>query len=165
MNNHYNSKSSNFNEALKKIKQIQIANEKRAEVEKSDLNKTVNKSTNNLELENNFFIPSISDLGNKDCWAVMDVCIVRLSKTYQRKNDSLTYKIKGGEIQVNSGADGMATIWDYDLIIMGISYLTEAMNRYSQGRGEKPGRVFKPKIIEVINFLQKRRGGKQYELI
>ena len=36
------------------------------------------------------------------------------------------------------GRKGMALVWDYDLVLMGISHITEAMNRYRAGRGESP---------------------------
>ena len=50
----------------------------------------------------------------------------------------------GGYVEVSSGHYGMASVWDYDLVLMAISHLTESMNRYREGRGEKPGRVYKP---------------------
>lgn len=55
----------------------------------------------------------------------------------------------------------MASIWDYDLVLMAISHLTEAMNRYREGRGDKPGRTFRPHISDVLKFMRRADGGKQ----
>jgi len=42
-----------------------------------------------------------------------------------------------------------------------VSHLTEAMNRYRDGKGEKPGRVFRPHVGDVLKFCRRADGGKQ----
>src|SRR6218665_3502376 len=64
----------------------------------------------------------------------------------------------------SSGEAGMASVWDYDIVLMAISHLTDAMNRYREGRGEKPSRIFRPHISQILNFSPPRdpetpRGG------
>lgn len=59
----------------------------------------------------------------------------------------------------------MASIWDYDLVLMAISHLTEAMNRHRAGRGEKPGRTFHPHVTDILKFCRRSDGGRQYEEI
>jgi hypothetical protein len=55
----------------------------------------------------------------------------------------------------------MASIWDYDIVLMAISHLTESMNRFREGKGDKPGRVFRPHVADVLKFCRRSDGGKQ----
>jgi len=55
----------------------------------------------------------------------------------------------------------MASVWDYDLVLMAVSHLTEAMNRYREGKGDMPGRVFRPHVGDILKFLRRADGGKQ----
>jgi len=59
----------------------------------------------------------------------------------------------------------MASVWDYDIVLMAISHLTDAMNRYREGRGEKPSRIFLPHVSEILKFCRRSDGGRQYEEI
>lgn len=112
-------------------------------------------------LQPDFFRPVIYDIGTRDIRSLLDVAPFRLSKTQKRVNDVIRYELPDGEVVVSSGIYGMASVFDYDLVLMATSYLTEAMNRYRKGDGEKPGQVFRPHIGEVIKFTRKTEGGNQ----
>lgn len=59
----------------------------------------------------------------------------------------------------------MASVGDYDIVLMMVSHLTEAMNRYREGRSEKPGRVFRPHISDILKFCRKGDGTHQFEQV
>lgn len=111
--------------------------------------------------QSDFFVPMLYDLGTKDSRSIMDVAVFRLSKKDKRAGEVIRYELPDGHVQVSAGPAGMATVWDYDLVLMAVSHLTEAMNRYREGRGEKPGRVFRPHVAEVLKFCRRADGGKQ----
>lgn len=113
-----------------------------------------------------FFVPGVWDVAAKDNRGIMDVAVFRLSKKYPRANSVMTHNLPdGGHVRVASGPDGMASIWDYDIVLMGVSHLTEAMNRYRAGLGEKPGRSFRPHVSEILKFCRQSDGGRQYEAV
>ena len=91
----------------------------------------------------------------------MDVAVFRLSKKDNRAGEMIRYDLSDGYIEVKSGPDGMASVWDYDIVLMAISHLTEAMNRYRTGQGEKPGRMFRPHVSDILKFCRKGDGGRQ----
>jgi hypothetical protein len=91
----------------------------------------------------------------------MDVAVFRLSKKDRRAGEVIHYTLPDGHVTVKAGPAGMASVWDYDLVLMAVSHLTEAMNRYREGKGEKPGRVFRPHVADVLKFCRRADGGKQ----
>lgn len=113
-----------------------------------------------------FFVPAVHDVPTKDNRAMMDVAVFRLSKKVKRAADVIRHKLPDGHyVEVKSGVDGMATIWDYDIVLMMISYLTEGVNRFKAGRGALPDRHFRPYVSEILKFCRRSDGGKQYEAI
>ncbi len=108
-----------------------------------------------------FFVPTLYDVGTKDSRSIMDVAVFRLSKKDRRAGEVIHYTLPDGHVTVSGGAAGMASVWDYDLVLMAVSHLTEAMNRYREGKGEKPGRVFRPHVADVLKFCRRADGGKQ----
>lgn len=108
-----------------------------------------------------FFVPTLYDVGTKDSRSIMDVAVFRLSKKDRRAGEVIHYTLPDGHVTVSAGAAGMASVWDYDLVLMAVSHLTEAMNRYREGKGEKPGRVFRPHVADVLKFCRRADGGKQ----
>ncbi|MCH9782265.1 MAG: replication initiator protein A [Gammaproteobacteria bacterium] len=108
-----------------------------------------------------FLVPALYDVGTKDSRSIMDVAVFRLSKKNKRAGEVIQYKLPDGHVTVSAGAAGMASVWDYDLILMAVSHLTEAMNRYQNGKGEKPSRTFKPHIADVLKFCRRANGGNQ----
>ncbi|MGQ5524134.1 replication initiator protein A [Chitinimonas sp. PSY-7] len=111
--------------------------------------------------QSDFFIPTLYDVGTRDSRSIMDVAVFRLSKKDRRAGDVIRYELPDGHVEVSAGPAGMASVWDYDLVLMAVSHLTEAMNRYREGRGEKPGRVFRPHVADVLKFCRRADGGKQ----
>ncbi len=108
-----------------------------------------------------FFVPTLYDVGTKDSRSIMDVAVFRLSKKNRRVGEVIHYTLPDGHVTVSAGAAGMASVWDYDLVLMAVSHLTEAMNRYREGKSEKPGRVFRPHVADVLKFCRRSDGGKQ----
>jgi len=119
------------------------------------------KATSKEPQQPDFFVPMIYDIGTRDIRSLMDVAPFRLSKTKKRENDVIRYELPDGEVIVSSGVYGMASVFDYDLVLMATSHLTEAMNRFRKGDGEKPMQVFRPHIGDVIKFTKKTEGGNQ----
>jgi plasmid replication initiation protein len=107
------------------------------------------------------FMPALYDVGTKDSRSIMDVAVFRLSKKEKRAGEIIRYDLPDGHVEVSSGPAGMASVWDYDLVLMAVSHLTEAMNRFRDGKGEKPGRVFRPHVGDVLRFCRRTDGGKQ----
>jgi plasmid replication initiation protein len=91
----------------------------------------------------------------------MDVAPFRLSKSNKRAGEILRYELTDGYVEVKAGPDGMASVWDYDIILMCISILTEAANRWKAGKGEKPGNILRPQASEILKFCRKGDGGNQ----
>lgn len=108
-----------------------------------------------------FFVPSLYDVGTKDSRSIMDVAVFRLSKKDKRAGGVIRYELSDGYVEVKAGPDGMASVWDYDLVLMMVSHLTEAMNRYREGRGEKPGRTYRPHVSDILKFCRRGDGGRQ----
>jgi len=96
---------------------------------------------------------------SRDVRSVMDVAIFRLTKRKKCSNQTIRYDLSDGFVEVSSGPAGMATVWDYDIVIMAVSHLTEAMNFYRPGHGVKPGRLFRPPISSIL----RGDGGRQYK--
>lgn len=112
-----------------------------------------------------FFVPLLYDVATKDSRSIMDVAVFRLSKKDKRANETIRYERADGYVEVVSGDAGMASVWDYDIVLMAISHLTDAMNLYRQGRGDKPSRIFRPHVSEILKFCRRSDGGRQYEEI
>lgn len=112
-----------------------------------------------------FFSPVLYDVGTRDSRSLMDVAPFRLSKAVKRENDVIRYDLPDGHVIVSSGTYGMASVFDYDLVLMAVSHLTEAMNRYRDGKGDKPTQMFRPHVAEVIKFMRKDEGGNQRKAI
>ena len=117
------------------------------------------------DAQSDFFVPLLYDVATKDSRSIMDVAVFRLSKKDKRANETIRYTRPDGYVEVVSGDAGMASVWDYDIVLMAISHLTDAMNLYRQGRGEKPSRIFRPHVSEILKFCRRSDGGRQYEEI
>lgn len=117
------------------------------------------------DAQGDFFTPMLYDVGTRDSRGVMDVAVFRLSKRDKRENAVIRYELPDGHVIVSSGPQGMASVWDYDIVLMAVSHLTEAMNRYRDGKGEKPSQTFKPHIGDVLKFCRKDNGGNQKDAV
>lgn len=116
-------------------------------------------------VQGDFFTPVLYDVGARDSRGVMDVAVFRLSKKNKRANSVIRYELPDGYVEVSSGPHGMASVWDYDIVLMAVSHLTEAMNRYRDGKGDKPSQVFRPHIGDVLKFCRKDNGGNQKDAV
>lgn len=108
-----------------------------------------------------FFVPTLYDVATKDSRNIMDVAVFRLSKKNRRAGEVIHYALPDGHVTVSAGVAGMASVWDYDLVLMAVSHLTERMNLYRRAKGEMPGRVFRPHVADVLKFCRRADGGKQ----
>lgn len=124
-------------------------------------------STNNAAVEgaqNDFFV-SADGIAPKDNRHVMDVALFRMSKRQNRAGEVIRYDMADGYVEVKAGPDGMASVWDYDIVLMLISHLTEALNLYKNGRGAMPSRFFTPHVSDILKFCQRGDGGNQAKRI
>lgn len=112
--------------------------------------------------QKDFFVPGLYDVGTRDNRGMMDVALFRLSKREKRAGEMIRYDLPDGYVEVTAGPYGMASIWDYDIVLMLVSHLTEAMNRYRDGKGEKPGRIFQPHVSDILKFCRKGDGARQF---
>ncbi|WP_215764739.1 replication initiator protein A [Gluconobacter sp. P1D12_c] len=113
------------------------------------------------ESQTDFFVPTLYDVGTKDSRSIMDVAVFRLSKRDRRAGEVIHYELSDGHVTVSGGAAGMASVWDYDLVLMAVSHLTEQMNRFREGKAERPSRIFRPHVADVLRFCRRSDGGKQ----
>lgn len=113
------------------------------------------------ESQADFFVPTLYDVGTKDSRSIMDVAVFRLSKRDRRAGEIIHYELSDGHVTVSGGAAGMASVWDYDLVLMAVSHLTEQMNRFREGKAEHPSRIFRPHVADVLRFCRRSDGGKQ----
>jgi plasmid replication initiation protein len=114
-----------------------------------------------------FFVPRVHDAPIKDDFNLMDIAPFALSKT--AGEGVIRYELKDSIITVEGGAQvGLATAYDYDIVINMISYLAEATRQYSidEEKGRRPTlppRVYRPAAAEILKFCRRELGGKQYE--
>lgn len=111
------------------------------------------------------FFVSTDGLSTKDSRHFMDVALFRMSKRNNRAGEVVRYDLIDGYVEVKAGPDGMASIWDYDIVLMMISHLTESMNLYKRGRGAMPSRLFTPHVSDIMKFCQRGDGGGQSERV
>lgn len=112
-----------------------------------------------------FFVHGLFEVGGRDGRSIMDVAPFRLSKRDKRAGEVIHYDLPDGYVEVKSGPDGMASVWDYDIVLMMISHLTESMNRWRDGKGEKPSRTFTPHVSDILKFARRGDGSRQAEQI
>lgn len=112
-----------------------------------------------------FFVPALHDIPVKDGIGLMDIAVFRLSKSQTRKGDTIRYELPDTIVEVKGGADGMATIYDYDLVLMMISHLADAMRRHRAGLDKLPSKRFRPHSAEIFKFCRMPVGGRQYDAL
>lgn len=114
-----------------------------------------------------FFVPSVHDAPLKDDFNLMDIAPFALSKSGGA--GVIRYELKDSIITIEGGAEvGLATAYDYDIVINMISHLAEATRRYrvDEAKGLKPSippQVYRPAAAEILKFCRRELGGKQYE--
>ena len=118
------------------------------------------------EAQLSFFVPSVHDAPIKDDFNLMDIAPFALSKT--TGEGVIRYELKDSIITVEGGAEvGLATAYDYDIVINMISHLAEATRRFrvdeSKGlRPSLPPRTYRPAASEILRFCRRELGGQQY---
>lgn len=112
-----------------------------------------------------FFVPTIQDVPIKDGLDLMDIAVFRLAKSQTRKGDIIRHELPGVTITVAGGAHGMATIMDYDIVLMMVSHLAEQTRLYRHGRAPKPCKAFRPSSVEIFKFCRVSRGGCSYDML
>lgn len=115
------------------------------------------------DIQSDFFVPGFFDVGGRDNRSIMDVAPFRLSKRDKRAGEIIHYDLPDGYVEVKSGPDGMASVWDYDIVLMMISHLTESMNRWRDGTADKPSRIFTPHVSDILKFTRRGDGSRQVE--
>ena len=70
------------------------------------------------------------------------------------------YEHNGVHITVKPGADGMATIWDKDILIYAISQLVEALNQ-----GRPISRTVRLTAYDLLVITNRGTGGRAYDLL
>jgi plasmid replication initiation protein len=103
-----------------------------------------------------FFITDILDWALKDDQASMEHPFFSLSKTTDRTVRQ--YERNGVEITIKPGADGMATIWDKDVLIYAVSQLVAAMDQ-----GRPVTRKVRLKAYDLLVATNRQTGGEHYE--
>lgn len=117
------------------------------------------------DAQTDLFVPTLYEVAAKDSFSIMDVAVFRLSKRDKRRSDIIRYELPDGLVEVSAGAYGMATVWDYDIVLMYISHLAEALNRHRKYGAPLPTRVFRPHPSEILKFCRMSDGGRQYEAL
>src|ERR1044072_3201909 len=70
-----------------------------------------------------FLAPALYDVGTRDSRSVTDAAVFRLPKKDRRAGEVIRYELPDGHVQVSAGPAGMASVWDYDLVLMAVSHL------------------------------------------
>jgi len=109
-----------------------------------------------------FFVPGLYDVSVKDTISIMDVAVFRLSKSQTRKGEIIRHVRDDHVLEIASDARGMATIYDYDIVLFMISHLADQTRLWREGRGPKPGRSFRPHSAEIFKFCRMDPGGDSY---
>jgi plasmid replication initiation protein len=127
--------------------------------------KTAMRRPPECDRQPDFLVPGLYDVATKDNRSLMDVALFRLSKRDQQAGKVIRYELRDGYVEVKAGPDGMASVWDYDIVLMMISHLTESMNLFNAGRGKMPGRKFVPHVTDITKFCRRAKGGRQSDEI
>jgi plasmid replication initiation protein len=104
-----------------------------------------------------FFIADILDWALKDDRHSMEHPMFSLSKTPDRRVRH--YEHNGNTIIIKPGADGLANIWDKDILIYAISQLVQGIN---QGRKDT-GPTLRVTAYDLLVATNRYTGGKNYD--
>src|SRR6266851_2528555 len=105
-----------------------------------------------------FFVADILDWALKDDRHSMEHPMFSLSKKPDHRVRH--YERNGFHVTVKPGADGMATIWDKDILIYAISQLVEALNQ------SRPiSRTVRLTAYDLLVVTNRGTGGRAYDLL
>lgn len=120
--------------------------------------------------QGDFFRTAMVDIPHKDDYSLMDINPFGLGK--KPRSNPIVYEKRDAKITVTGSAEyGMATIYDYDIVIYMISHLTRQMNdlKYQVEQGEQnpqlPARRMKVSVADMFTQLKIKQGGKQIDLL
>jgi len=103
------------------------------------------------------FIALPSDLPAHDQQDLMERPFFSLSKN--KRITPIEYRVGENYIRVTANTEhGMATIWDADILIWAASQITEARER-----GLKTSRFFRLSAYDLLKFIHRGTGGKDYK--
>jgi len=105
-----------------------------------------------------FFVADILHWALKDDRHSMEHPMFSLSKKPDHR--VRRYEHNGVHITVKPGADGMATIWDKDILIYAISQLVEALNQ-----GRPISRIVRLTAYDLLVITNRGTGGRAYDLL
>lgn len=109
-----------------------------------------------------FFVPGFYDVAVKDTFSIMDVAVFRLGKSQTRKGEIIRHVRDDHVLEVASDARGMATIYDYDIVLFMISHLADQTRLWREGLAAKPARAFRPHSTDIFKFCRMQLGGESY---
>ncbi len=113
-----------------------------------------------------FFMTTPLEVAKKDDRSLMDVAVFGLGKTPSFK--PIIYDLPDTVISVSgSNLHGMATIFDYDIVLFMVSYLNYEMEQVRQTirRGEDsylPPRTLQVPVIELLKAIRRKDSGNHY---
>ncbi|MCW8156053.1 hypothetical protein D7243_07615 [Stutzerimonas stutzeri] len=94
--------------------------------------------------------PILKGVSARDARLVMDVALFQLSKT-PRPNAQHSYALDDGSfVRVRSGDAGMATAWDYDILLIATGYLVRLLDLSAQGSIPMPSRTIAIPRAELL---------------
>lgn len=108
--------------------------------------------------EGDFFICDIVDAAPKGDMAGMEHPIFSLSTKPDHK--FRRYEHNGDWLEVRPGAEGLATVFDRDILIFSISQLVSAMN---EGREVSP--IIRFHAVELLTATNRETSGRGYDLL
>lgn len=118
------------------------------------------------EKQLDLFTPPLADLTLKDELSIIDIAPFGLAKS--PRFDSIKYELKNANVTITGSNEyGIATIYDYDIVLYMVSYLAHQMELIKQKakKGESasflPPRTFRPNIAAMLKFCRRQKGGKQ----
>jgi len=103
-----------------------------------------------------FFVADILDVVPKDDLGSMEHPLFSISK--RPDTEVRLYEHNGNSIKISPSADGLATIWDKDILIYCISQLIEGINR-----GREPGRTLQIRAHDLLIATNRHTGGSDYD--
>jgi plasmid replication initiation protein len=120
--------------------------------------KQLGASVPDLHPTRDFFVADILDWALKDDRHSMEHPIFSLSKNPDRRVRQ--YEHNGNSVTIKPGADGLATIWDKDVLIYLVSQVVEGLNR---GREDAKNRKVRFRAHDYLVSTNRPIGGEHYK--
>ncbi|MCQ9425628.1 replication initiator protein A [Pseudomonas sp. LJDD11] len=93
---------------------------------------------------------------------LVDFMLYSLSISDTQAATIIHYQLSDGHVRVAPGTYGMATVFDYDLVLIGLSKLCELMNDYYAGKTScKPNKIIKLDMHHVLQIYKEGDGKSQ----